>query len=274
MKISIVTPSFNQDKYLATCIRSVLNQSYYNIEHIIIDGKSTDRSIDILESFKKNDSRLLFISESDSGQGEAVNKGFSLATGEIVAWLNSDDFYFDPNVFKYVINFFDSNPQVDILYGGMAYVNSLNQITNIRIPPKFDYQFLELISYIGNTNTFFRKSVIESNRLDQDFHFVIDHEFMLRVTKQFIAQNSERLFACFRVHDEAKTQTMTEIEKNIERVRRDFIHGIDRNIFLNIRELNARILYKIQLIISNYRFLKIFRKTPPFLPFINNLPLK
>ena len=191
-KISIVTPSYNQAEYLETCLRSVSNQSYDNVEHIILDGGSTDGSQAILSKFQQSDERLKFTSGPDGGLGDAVNKGFAQATGDIIAWLNSDDYYWDEGIFSYIVDFFERNPKVDIVYGGMGYVDSCDRLTHIRIPPKYNYGLLTRISYIGNTNTFYRRKVIDRHILNDQYHYVIDHEYFLRITKDFNAFRTKK----------------------------------------------------------------------------------
>ena len=105
-KVSVITPSYNQAEYLPVCLRSVANQSYANVEHIILDGGSTDGTQAILEQFQQSDERLKFSSGPDGGQGDAVNKGFAQASGDIIAWINSDDYYWDENVFYLYSRFF------------------------------------------------------------------------------------------------------------------------------------------------------------------------
>ena len=268
MKISIVTPSYNQDPYLLTCLKSVSMQTHKDFEHIVIDGKSTDRSIQILEVFRQLDDRLCFSSETDSGQGDAVNKGFSKVSGDIVAWINSDDYFFDNKVFEYVVNFFKSNPNVDIIYGGMAYVDAEDNLQHIRVPPAYNYSLLTMISYIGNTNTFVRKKVIDRHVLDINYHFVIDHEYMLRITKDFTAIRTKRMIGCFRVHSEAKTQTLSNDSKNVERLRRDSFHKITTGFIFNTVRVFARIKYRLSLLYTDFIFLKHWKKKSPYKSFI------
>ncbi|HMR66226.1 MAG TPA: glycosyltransferase family 2 protein, partial [Anaerolineae bacterium] len=112
-KISIVTPSYNQADYLEATIQSVLAQVYPAVEHIVIDGGSTDTTLKILRKYERI---LQWLSEPDQGQAEAINKGFTKSTGEIVAWLNSDDIYL-PGALHRVANFFSQHPEIDVVYG-------------------------------------------------------------------------------------------------------------------------------------------------------------
>ena len=263
-KISVVTPSYNQANYLETCLRSVSYQSYRNIEHIVVDGGSSDGSQKILEEYQKHDARLHFSSGPDDGQGDAVNKGFSYASGDIIAWINSDDYYFDTEVFKFVVEFFDKNPDIDIIYGGMAYMDDANVLTHVRIPPAYNYAKLTRISYIGNTNTFMRRKVINRHILDPDCHYVIDHEYMLRITKDFKAYRTKRMIACFRVHPEAKTQVLSIAFKDAERLRRNKLHGIKTGIRFKFLVLWDRIFYRLSLLYTDYKFIDKFKNDAPF----------
>lgn len=267
-KISVITPSYNQAQYLPVCLRSVANQSYSNIEHIILDGGSTDGTLAILEQFQKSDERIKFTSGPDGGQGDAVNKGFALASGDVIAWINSDDYYWDEGVFSYIADFFDKNPDVDVVYGGMGYVDSSGFLKHIRIPPEYNYNLLTRISYIGNTNTFYRRKVIDRHLVDDQYHYVIDHEYMLRITKDFSACRTKRMIACFRVHPEAKTQTMSLNDKNIERLSRDNYHSIDIGLRFKISVFWSRIFYRFSLLYTDWRLLKNFRDNPPFAEFL------
>ena len=153
----------------------------------------------------------------------------------------------------------------------MIYVDAENMIKNIRIPPQYNRKLLEDISYIGNTTAFFRKAVIEKHHLDTGYHFVIDHEYMLRITRDFVAKSIDAPLGCFRVHDEAKTQTMSERTKNIERHRRDVAHDIKRNIYTKIRQLYVRFFYRKALFFSNLKFLKKYRLNRPFEIFLKEI---
>ena len=124
MKISIITPSFNQGEYIEQTILSVLNQSYKNFEHIICDGGSTDGTVDILKKYK----HLVWVSEKDAGQSDALNKALSICTGDIIGWINSDDYYHSDDIFEYVTSKF--TPQTNWVIGGTSKLRNHTVILN------------------------------------------------------------------------------------------------------------------------------------------------
>ena len=130
-KISIVTPSYNQGQYLEKTIRSVLEQGYPNLEYIIIDGGSTDHSVEIIKRYEKY--LKYWESEADRGQSHAINKGFEHATGDLFAWLNSDDYYMD-DVFQRVAEIYQANLDAGAFIGAGQFVNELGEVTGYREP--------------------------------------------------------------------------------------------------------------------------------------------
>lgn len=268
MKFSIITPSYNQAQYLPTCLRSVGLQTHRDLEHIVVDGGSKDGSQDVLRDFQTGDSRLRFTSGPDKGQGDAVNKGFAAATGDIIAWINSDDYYYSPTVFETVARFFAEHPGIDFVYGGMVWVDGHNRPLTVRLPPRFDWPRLFSIAYIGNTNAFFRRAVIDKHHIDIDLHYVLDHEFVLRATRDFRTAPLAELLACFRVHPVAKTQTMTEVVKNQERRRRDAALGFEHKP--SVLKLNWwRLHYRLERYRAELRFLPQLRRLPPYQVFLD-----
>ncbi len=159
MKISIITPSYNQGNFIEDTIKSVIQQDYPNFEHIIIDGGSTDNTLDILKRYP----HLRWISEKDSGQSEAINKGFKLATGDIIAWLNSDDYY-ERNIFSLVANYFQENSQCRILYGDMTFVdysgNAMFILTGDTISRE---KLIKCPDAIRQPSIFWKKEVIDES---------------------------------------------------------------------------------------------------------------
>lgn len=270
MKLSIITPSYNQAPYIGTCLNSVAKQTHVDLEHIVVDGGSTDSTASILLARAERDPRLTFTSERDRGQGDAVNRGFAKATGEVIAWINSDDYYFDDLVFADVVRLFEANPAVDVIYGGMAYVDDSDNLMHVRVPPEFDYGMLTRIAYIGNTNAFVRRTVVERHQINIAHHFVLDHEFMLRVTRDFSTMRTERIIACFRVHPAAKTQTLAKEVKDRERASRDADLGIRRDWTYLVRQLCDRLWFRLALRRSDAALLPQFRKRPPYKAFLES----
>ena len=199
-KISIVTPSYNQGRFIEETIRSVLLQGYPNLEYIVVDGGSTDETVEIL---KKYDPWIdHWVSEPDDGQTHAINKGLRRATGDIHGWLNSDDF-FVPGALRRVVKAFRSS-KCDALSGGRLLVDEASNVTGWSIKPAFDPW------KGGNTfpqdSTLWRSHVYnEIGYLDESYDFAMDFEFFLRLHKQFGIRDTNHLVGAFRCYSESKT---------------------------------------------------------------------
>ena len=181
-KITIVTPSYNQNDFIEETILSVINQDYKNIEFIIIDGGSTDGSVDTIQKYEK--SLSFWISRKDDGQSDAIHKGFKMATGDIVCWLNSDDFFI-PGALTNVAKSFEKNPTTDILLGDSMYsdINS-NIIKYYRYTKPHLFMAKQGVIAFGQQSMFFnRKFYLESGGLLTDFHYCMDSEFIHRAIK-------------------------------------------------------------------------------------------
>jgi glycosyltransferase involved in cell wall biosynthesis len=216
--ISIVTPSFNQARFIGEALTSVQSQGYGNYEHIIIDGMSTDGTIEILhDQFSNSDqANVLWRSESDSGQSEALNKGFRLAKGEIIGWLNSDDCY-QPNCFEHVARAFNNHPEIDILYGDYCLINESGEVLKIRREIEFNAFILRYhcVLYIPTTATFFRRRVFdENNWLDEKLHYAMDLEFFIRLSKRgYRFMHLSKVLADFRLQPTSKTCTSPDKQR-------------------------------------------------------------
>jgi len=200
-RISIVTPSYNSEKYIEDCIKSVLDQNYPNFEHIIIDGGSTDGTIEILKKYP----HLKWISEPDEGQSDALNKGFKMASGDIIGWLNSDDFY-HKNIFYDVILSF--NDKIDAIYGNYYFVDKEGKLIKKMYEMGINIGILTYYRcYIPSTTFFFRREIIEAGiLLNPNFHYSMDQEFFLRLLlKGKKIQHVNRFWASFRWHNHNKT---------------------------------------------------------------------
>jgi glycosyltransferase involved in cell wall biosynthesis len=179
-KISIVTPSYNQSQFIKEAIESIRNQNYANYEHIIIDGESTDDTISILEAYHDY-AELKWISEPDDGQSDALNKGFHLATGDWILWLNSDDILL-PGAIKKLVEQAEKITEIDVIYGHAKFINQEGKDirTVYAIPYKFGYSLFQI--YVPATSgSLFRASILKKFPLDNDFHYTMDVEWFLRV---------------------------------------------------------------------------------------------
>lgn len=208
--ISIITPSFNQAPFLDEMFTSVATQHYDNCEHIVVDGMSTDSTLEILHSLGSNNDRsnVFWISETDSGQSEALNKGFRLAKGEIIGWLNSDDRY-RPNCFDHVARAFRDHPEIDIVYGDYRLIDESGKPLRLRREIEFN-EFILLyhrVLYIPTTATFFRRRIFdENNWLDEKLHYAMDLEFFIRLSKRgYRFMHVPEVLADFRLQPNSKT---------------------------------------------------------------------
>lgn len=200
--VSIITPSYNQAAYLEQTITSVLGQDRAEIEYIVIDGGSTDGSVDII---KKYSSRLAYwVSEKDKGQAEAINKGFAKATGEIIAWLNSDDYYLAGAVAA-AVRVFEQNPDVVLVYGNMLSVDEHGKTFNTLKYKQLTLEDLLCFQIIGQPAVFMRRSALQqAGGLNLDFHFLLDHHLWIRMAQRGRILHVPQTWAAARYHAEAK----------------------------------------------------------------------
>ena len=181
LRISIITPSFNQGHFIRATIDSVLQQDYQNIEHIIVDGGSTDETLDILRSY--DDPRMTWMSEPDRGQSDAINKGMRLAKGEILAYLNSDDLYL-PGALSFVTGYFQMHPNIGAIYGNCATIDNIGQTNapDLQSPPLNLTEALKNRLPIAQQSVFWRREVMERIGLfDETLHYRMDRDYWLRM---------------------------------------------------------------------------------------------
>ena len=205
--VSIITPSFNQAQFLEQTIQSVLGQDYPQIEYIIVDGGSTDGSVDMI---KKYEGRLAWwVSEQDQGQTDAINKGFAHSKGEVLAWINSDDTY-NPRAVGQAIKYLIENPDVAMVYADCNFINEAGQVIGKFNSKQTDYRRLrEGYVHIPQQTMFFRaKYWQELGPLDPSFYFAMDYDLWTRIaSKAPIKYLAGQTWANFRIHDLGKTTT-------------------------------------------------------------------
>ena len=209
-RISIVTPSYNQGQFIEETIRSVLLQGYPNLEYIIIDGGSTDNTIEVLKKYQQY--IAYWVSEPDRGQSHALNKGFHRVTGQLIGWQNSDDYY-DSGTFSKVLETSLISPSVDIIYGCTNNINETGEF--IRKYPVSHFDIHEMIPYLNmcNQSMFFRKKIFEEgNFIDENFCHAMDLEFLIRLAlKNYKFYFDPAILGHYREHENSKGSTQNNI---------------------------------------------------------------
>jgi glycosyltransferase involved in cell wall biosynthesis len=204
-KISIVTPSFNQGQYIEETILSIINQNYPNLEYIIIDGGSTDNTVEIIKKYEQH--LAYWVSEKDKGQSEAINKGFRKATGDIVCWINSDDFFMPGSLLK-VGERFAKDDSLDLLNGHCLLIDEHSNILSNHFILKQKKWYAERgIYYVSQPSMFWRRKILdEVGLLREDFHAVMDKELLIRIFKNdFKIGHINKILAAFRMHSTSKS---------------------------------------------------------------------
>lgn len=220
-KISIVTPSFNQGEYLEETILSILNQNYPNLEYIIIDGGSNDNSVDIIRKYEDN--LKYWISESDSGQTNAINKGLKRITGEIWAYLCSDDTYNDKVLIK-VAESFIKNDKIDVLYGNCNWIDEKGRFIRNKKPPFISYERLLKDNYLYQPSMFLSKSILEKHGyFNENLHYGMDYEYWLRISKDAVFEYIDDTLSNYRLHSTSKSVSqLKNMRKEMIRIKKPY----------------------------------------------------
>jgi glycosyl transferase family 2 len=216
--IAIVTPTLDQTLFVRRTIDSVMDQGYPKLRYRVQDGGSTDGTLAILESYGAS---LEWESEADSGQADAINKGFSHIEGEIMAWLNSDDVYL-PGTLAYVADFFRAHPQVDFIYGNRVFIDAADRDVGRYVLPPHDSEALKLTDFVPQETMFWRSRVWKAvGPIDTTFSYALDWDFILRAQQAgFLIRHVPRFLGCFRVHAAQKTTAMHDIgQAEMQRLR-------------------------------------------------------
>jgi len=207
IKVSIVTPSYNQAHYLEQTMCSVLEQDYPRIEYFVIDGGSSDGSQEIIKKYAGKLSG--WVSEKDHGQAEAINKGLARAGGEIVAWLNSDDYYLRGAVSR-AVDAFQQHPEAGLVYGNVLSVDGQGKAFNLQTFRPYALEDLMAFQIISQPAVFMRRSILEqAGLLDMSYHLLLDHQLWLRLARLAPMIYLSQTLAAARYHAEAKNLART-----------------------------------------------------------------
>jgi glycosyltransferase involved in cell wall biosynthesis len=206
MLVSIITPSFNQAPFLERTIQSVLAQTHPDIEYIIIDGGSTDGSVDIIRRYAEAGKLAFWVSEPDQGQTEAINKGFARAKGQVLAWLNSDD-TLEPQAAAEAVAYLREHPEVGMVYGDTNFIDSKGDVIGKFPARQTDYRLLRQgFVHVPQQASFFRADLWRQvGPLDPSFYFAMDYDLWVRLARVAHLVYLPRLWANFRLHGDAKT---------------------------------------------------------------------
>ena len=209
-KISIITPSYNQGQYLEETILSVIDQDYKNMEYIIIDGGSTDNSVDLIKKYEQH--LTYWVSEKDTGQSEAINKGFKLASGDIICWLNSDDILM-PDSLNMIADCFEKNKDIMLINGNAVLIDEhSNILTDHFILKQKDWYAKKGIFYLSQPSMFWKRQIFDAvGYLKEDFHASMDREFLIRIFKKgYNIGQMNKILAGFRIHSKSKSYKGSE----------------------------------------------------------------
>lgn len=216
----MLTPSYGQARWLEDNLRSVELQSYPAIEHVVMDGGSSDGSVAILE--RRSRDGLIWASEPDGGQSDAINKAFHRSSGEILGWLNSDDAYFSSDVVARAVQVFQSRPDVGVVYGHAALVNADGQLLYLLWTPPFASSLLRAYNLICQPTVFVRRSALgRHDMVDPAFDYSMDRELWLHLARRTRFQRIDRIVAVDRHHLQRKSLTRLDLAAQDRAVLRE-----------------------------------------------------
>jgi hypothetical protein len=268
-RITVVTPSFNHGAYIERTIRSVINQGYPNLEYVVQDGGSTDRTGEILARHAHELARV--VSQADHGQADAINRGFARTTGEIMAYLNSDDLLL-PGSLASVASFFARHPEVDAVYSHRLVIDAADRDIGMwMLPPHRDW-VLTLADYVPQETLFWRRRAWEQagGCLNTDLHFALDWDLLLRfMANQANLVRLPRFLGAFRTHPKQKTLASTDLGHHETASLRDHWHGYEMSpveVTMRLRQfyrrhLMTRYLHRLRGLVPTRR-IEVLTATP------------
>jgi len=245
-RLSIVTPSFNQGAFIEETLRSVLLQGYPNLEYFVIDGGSTDQTIEIIRAYSPW--LTAWVSERDNGQAAAINKGFRLSSGDLMAWVNSDDSY-AANTLGLIGRFFGDNPAARIVSGFRRNVSASND-GGVRVYPEPDAYSLSRCCYVAQEATFWTRTVWDTvGGLDESFRFALDYDFWQRILRAGFRFDLLPMYAGrFRLHPESKGSRWADVRaEELRRIYSTYL-GTTKSELELWAEISARWWRRVRLL--------------------------
>ncbi len=201
--VSILTPSYNQGRFIGDCIASVARQTYPASEHIVMDGGSTDHSLDVLRAHP----HLIWQSEKDRGQSHALNKAFARSSGEIIGWLNSDDAYADRRSIEAAVRIFETNPDVGLVFGHSIMVDAANKVLQVVWAPGNAQRMLGLMTTYTQPSVFMRRNLLSEPFVREDLQFVMDRDLWVRLNNRTRFAHSGIISGIDRHHGARKVES-------------------------------------------------------------------
>ena len=250
-RLTIITPTLNQAAFIEKAILSVLNQGYPNLEYLVYDGGSTDGTQAILQKYS---GRLKWVSEPDRGQSDAINRGFRESSGEVLAYLNSDDEY-EPGALLKVGQYFASHPRSRWLTGkcriidpqGLETMRPITAYKNLLLHLR-SYSLLKIVDFVSQPSTFWRRSVVEKiGPLDESLHYVMDYDYWLRIAAEFPLAFLDDYLARFRTYPASKTRrsAANQLDEEYQVVRKYSKSGLMLRAHHLHRVINIAVYMKV-----------------------------
>jgi len=240
--VSILTPSFNQRRWLPQAVESVARQTYPRLEHVVVDGGSTDGSVEFLREALPAER---WTSEPDRGQSDALNNAFARSSGEIVGWLNSDDAYLFDDVVASVVDHFRASPFAEVVYGHSALVSGTDRLLHVMWTPPFDQRLLQRINFIVQPTVFMRRHVLEDGFADEDFHYTMDRELWLRLARRYAFSRIDKVLAIDRHQAERKSYARPDLA-DAERERLAEMYGLPTGRAHAIESRLRKVVYRLR----------------------------